>query len=165
MLELEVEFAPLRSGQPLFADVDAYLRERGWALLGLRRVHWRRSGGLDRRGTGYGGQLIQADALYLNESHLSEGLSEARAVKLILILAAYRQADLAVELLRAPGSPLRSLAADELAELERLVLERPNALLRLARRLSGRLDAERRRALVDALQPGDATIWHDPHFF
>ena len=86
-------------------------------------------------------------------------------MKLVLILAAYRQADLAAELLRSPGSPLRKVPTGELAELERLILQRPNALLRLARRLFGRLDAERRRALVDALQPGDATTWHDPHFF
>ena len=65
VLDLEVEFAPLREGQPLFADVDTYLRGRGWCLFGLRRVHWRRNGGLDPRATGYGGQLTQADALYL----------------------------------------------------------------------------------------------------
>jgi FkbM family methyltransferase len=165
VLELEVEFAPLRTGQPLFADVDAYLRGRGWCLLGLRRVHWRRSAGLDRRGTGYGGQLTQADALYYNAPLLDEGLSEATALKLVLILAAYRQADLALELIRTPGSALQGLTPGERAELERLALERPNALTRLAMRVSRRLDAERRRALVDALQPGDATIWHDPHFF
>jgi FkbM family methyltransferase len=164
-LELEVEFAPLRTGQPLFADIDVYLRRRGWCLLGLRRVHWRRSAGLDPRGTGYGGQLTQADALYYNASLLDEGLSPARALKLVLLLAAYHQVDLALELLRAPVAPLRGLSPGERAELERLVLDRPNALVRLARRISRRLDAERRRALVDALQPGDATIWHDPHFF
>jgi FkbM family methyltransferase len=165
VLELEVEFAPLRTGQPLFADVDAYLRSRGWSLLGLRRVHWRRSAGLDPRATGYGGQLTQADALYFNAPLLDEGLTQARALKLVLILSAYRQLDLALELLRAPAGALRELPSSDRAELERLVLNRPGLLLRLARRVSRRVDAERRRALADALQPGDATIWHDPHFF
>jgi FkbM family methyltransferase len=164
VLELEVEFAPLRTGQPLFADVDSHLRGRGWTLLGLRRVHWRRSAGLDPSATGYGGQLTQADALYYNAPLLSEGLTQVRALKLVLILSAYRQVDLALELLRAPG-PLQGLSPGERRELEALVLERPNALMRLARRVSGRFDAERRRALADAFQPGDATIWHDPHFF
>jgi FkbM family methyltransferase len=164
-LEVEVEFAPLRSGQPLFAEVDSHLRGRGWHLMGLRRVHWRRSAGLDPRVTGYGGQLTQADALYLNAALLDDGLSEARSLKLILILAAYRQVDFALELLRAPEGDLRRLGSPELAELERVVGERPGPLARVMRRLSGRIDAERRRALVDALQPGDATIWHDPHFF
>lgn len=165
VLELEVEFAPLRAGQPLFADVDAYLRGRGWCLLGLRRVHWRRSAGLDPKTTGYGGQLTQADALYYNASLLNDGLSQARALKLVLILSAYRQIDLVLELLRAPGGVLAALPASQRTEIERLVLARPSLLARLARRVSRRLDAERRRALVDALQPGDATIWHDPHFF
>ena len=165
VLELEVEFAPLRVGQPLFADVDAYLRGRGWRLLGLRRVQWRRSAGLDPRATGYGGQLTQADALYCNAPLLDEGLTQTTALKLLLILSAYRQVDLALELLRAPGGALLGLPSTERAELERLVLNQPSPLIRLARRVSRRLDAERRRALVDALQPGDATIWHDPHFF
>ena len=87
------------------------------------------------------------------------------ALKLLLILSTYRQVDLALELLRAPGGVLLGLPSSERAELERLVLDRPSLLVRLARRVSRRLDAERRRALVDALQPGDVTIWHDPHFF
>jgi Methyltransferase FkbM domain len=165
VLDVEVEFAPLRAGQPLFGDVDGHLRGRGWSLLGLRRVHWRRSAGLDPRGTGYGGQLTQADALYYNAPLLEAGLSETASLKLVLILAAYRQLDLALELVRAPGSALAGLSPPERSELEQLVLNRPNALIRLARRVFRRLDSQRRRAVVDAWQPGDATIWQDSHFF
>ena len=164
-LELEVEFTPLRAGQPLFADVDAHLRQRGWALLGLRRLGWRRSGGLDPRGPGYGAQLTQADALYCNFTLLEEGLTRTQALKLVLVLAAYRQCDLALELLRASDFALRELPAPERNELEGLFLGRPSALGRVAKWASRRLDAERRRALADALQPGDATVWRDPHFF
>jgi FkbM family methyltransferase len=39
VVELEVEFSPLRVGQPLFAEIDGYMRERDWSLLGLRRVY------------------------------------------------------------------------------------------------------------------------------
>ena len=46
-LEVEVELNPLFEGQPLFADIDAHLRERGWALQGLRRTSWRRGARLD----------------------------------------------------------------------------------------------------------------------
>jgi FkbM family methyltransferase len=165
VLDLEVEFAPLRAGQPLFADVDDYLRGRGWSLLGLRRVHWRRNGGLDARGIGYGGQLTQADALYLNVPLVDAGLSQTTALKLVLILTAYRQLDLALELLRAPESALAGLPAAERNELENLALSRPNALVRLARRVLRRPDSDQRRAMADALQPGDATTWQDSHFF
>jgi FkbM family methyltransferase len=164
VVELEVEFAPLRVGQPLFGEIDAHLRERGWTLLGLRRVYWRRSAGLDRRGRGYGGELTQADALYCDLRSI-EGLSVAEALKLVLILRAYRQLDLALELIRSPSGPLGHLGAEAHAELERLALDRPGLLTRLARRALSRWDAERRRELADALQPGEATVWHDPHFF
>lgn len=165
VLDVEVEFAPLRAGQPLFADVDSHLRGRGWSLLGLRRVHWRRSAGLDPRGTGYGGQLTQADALYYNAPLVRAGLSEVMALKLVLILAAYRQLDLALEQLRAPGGALSGLEGPDRLELEQLLLERPSAVTRLLKRVSRRFDSERRRALVDALQPGDAHTWQDSHFF
>jgi len=165
VLDVEVEFAPLRAGQPLFADVDAHLRGRGWSLLGVRRVHWRRSAGLDPRGTGYGGQLTQADALYYNAALVRAGLSQVMALKLVLILAAYRQLDLALEHVRAPRGPLSGLEGAERRELERLLLERPSAVTRLLKRVSRRLDSARRRALVDVLQPGDAQTWQDSHFF
>jgi hypothetical protein len=108
VLDLEVEFAPLRAGQPLFADVDTYLRGHGWKLLGIRRVHWRRNAGLDPRGTGFGGQLTQADALYRNAA-----------------LPAVR------------GDNAQARPDPDQAGLE--------------------VGSERRRALADALQPGDAT--------
>jgi FkbM family methyltransferase len=165
VLDIEVEFAPLRAGQPLFADVDAHLRSRGWGLLGLRRVHWRRSAGLDPAATGFGGQLTQADALYYNAALLERGLSPAQALKLVLALTAYRQVDLALAIIRARNGALAELPASERAELERAATWRPGPLARLARGIAGRMDATRRRALVDALQPGDATNWHDPHFF
>jgi FkbM family methyltransferase len=38
LLELEVEFQPLYRGQPLFGDVDEYLRERGFTLWRLREI-------------------------------------------------------------------------------------------------------------------------------
>ena len=37
-LEVEVEFQPLYRDQPLFADVDAYLREQGFVLWRLREL-------------------------------------------------------------------------------------------------------------------------------
>ena len=62
-VEVEVEFAPIYKNQPLFADVDTYLRQLGFALFDLRPVFWKRAAG---RGLGGPqGQMIWADALYL----------------------------------------------------------------------------------------------------
>ncbi len=80
-LEVEVEFQPLYRDQPLFADVDAYLREQGfvlWRLRGLR--HLAVAGAApDDILMGYsvladqaelqptGGQLSWADAVYVRD--------------------------------------------------------------------------------------------------
>ncbi|GEM_PF-3627965 len=163
-LEAEVEFNPVFGGQPMFCDVDRHLRERGWALLGLRRNSWRR-GPSPRPGVpGYGGQLVAADALYLNERGASEPLAVNRELKLLVILAAYHQWDLLAR--RLAGSPaLAGLPEAERTSLTRALVPDPGLLRRLLGAVGRRLGPERRRALADALQPAQATVWQDPHFF
>ncbi|MEK6531620.1 MAG: FkbM family methyltransferase [Deltaproteobacteria bacterium] len=52
----EVEFTPLYEGQPLFSDIDKYLREKGFRLLNLYELF-----------THPDGQLTAGDAVYLNK--------------------------------------------------------------------------------------------------
>lgn len=101
-VELEVEFTQLYSGQPLFADVDAFMRERGFMLFDLGNLlchKWRRSSHIGGRK----GQLLAADALYFRtpESLLDlSGSSPDRGVLLArywAVCAAYGYADLAYE--------------------------------------------------------------------
>jgi FkbM family methyltransferase len=165
MLEVETEFNPLFESQPLFAEVDAHLRERGWSLIGLRRRSWRRGAHLDRRASGYGGQIVSADALYCNDAAVGQGLSFRRELKLLVILAAYLQVDAVLARIRSSNALGGRLGADELAELERVLAPRASAVRRLARRAFGRVGSARRRGVADRLQPGDATVWEDPHFF
>jgi FkbM family methyltransferase len=165
MMEVEVEFGLLRVNQPLFAEVDIYLRERGWSLLGLRRLYWRREAGLESSGSGYGGRLTQADALYCNDRVIDGELLVTRGLKLLVMLAAYRQVDFVLELLRDTESFCRHLSQAERTELETQLAPRPAPMRRVAGRGLRRFDAIRRRAIADALQPGEAKIWQDPHFF
>jgi FkbM family methyltransferase len=51
----EVEFVPLYDGQPLFADIDSFLRSHGFKLFNLYEL-W----------TQADGQLTAGDAVYLN---------------------------------------------------------------------------------------------------
>ena len=64
-LKCEVEFSPLYEGQPLFGDVDSYLRKFGFMLFDLSRSRYRRANfpayALTR------GQLLWGDALYLRD--------------------------------------------------------------------------------------------------
>jgi FkbM family methyltransferase len=102
VVELEVEFTPLYSGQPLFADVDAFMRERGFMLFDLGNLlchKWRRS----HRIGGHKGQLLAADALYFRtpESLFQfAGATQDRVALLArywAVCAAYGYTDLAFE--------------------------------------------------------------------
>ena len=86
-------------------------------------------------------------------------------LKLLVMLAAYRQADFVLDLLRDGGSFCRHLSPGARSELERHLAPRPGPMRRVAVRRLRRFDAMRRRAMADALQPGEANIWQDPHFF
>jgi len=61
---VEVEFAPIYEGQPLFADVDIFLREKGFSLFDLNRHWWKRD---VPSCVASRGQMIFADVLYLRD--------------------------------------------------------------------------------------------------
>lgn len=61
-IQVEVSFWPRHQNAPLFGEVDAFLRERGYELFELHREHWIRKNrlyALDSQP-----QLIWADAVY-----------------------------------------------------------------------------------------------------
>lgn len=60
-VEVEVEFVPIYEKQPLFAEVDQFLRGKGFELFDLRRHWWKRD---VPREISSRGQMIFADALY-----------------------------------------------------------------------------------------------------
>jgi FkbM family methyltransferase len=84
VIETEVEFQQLYEGQPLFCDVDRFLRERGFGLWRLREIH---HCGLARarRGepvfgvgdyvehTRLGGQIAWANAVYVRDELADSG--------------------------------------------------------------------------------------------
>lgn len=67
-IAVEVEFSPLYAGQPLFGDIDAYLRSKGFSLFDLNRHWWKRSA---EQGVESRGQVMFADAIYLRDPALS----------------------------------------------------------------------------------------------
>lgn len=120
-VEVEVEFAPIYRNQPLFADVDAYLRQLGFALFDLRPCFWKRAAG---RGIGGPqGQMIWADALYLRTlpalaDVLDSREGDARRAKLLKALSVsilYGYYDYALEIARQWG---HVLDGDERATIE-----------------------------------------------
>ena len=102
-VEVEVEFASLYIGQPLFRDVDALMAERGFTLFKLRRVHWVRRT-CEREPQSSAGQIVFADALYLRDPLLSAWMptTPRQAEALIVLALLYDLHDFALELTSSP---------------------------------------------------------------
>ncbi len=110
-LEIEVEFAQLYDGQPLFADVDVYVRENlGLELWDLRGTYWKYQSGMQAPGPTKG-RLVFGDALYFRSLSCIENWVESmpaqKAVEKIFMLAlsalAYGFVDYAVAVVDAPN--------------------------------------------------------------
>ncbi|MBY0371323.1 FkbM family methyltransferase [bacterium] len=83
--EIEVEFSPLYKGQPIFSEVDTFLREKGFSLWALRDT----CSYSERPGQEGPGRLYWANAVYLRDyAHLPA----ATAWKSRLLLAAFLEA-------------------------------------------------------------------------
>ncbi|KHE90620.1 MAG: FkbM family methyltransferase [Candidatus Scalindua rubra] len=86
-IAVEVEFAQLYEDQPLFADVDKYLRENGFTLFDLNRHRWKRENipaNMPARG-----QIIFGDALYFRTDFGEDvkSISRTKGIKMIIIAA------------------------------------------------------------------------------
>jgi FkbM family methyltransferase len=130
-VEVEVEFSAIYKGQPLFADVDTFLRGLGFQLFDLRPCYWKRAAG--RALGGPRGQVIWADALYLKGlpalraglAPLRPELRKSKVLRAISIALLYGYADYALEILTAAGEVFSS---DERSAVENaLRADRPQA--------------------------------------
>jgi FkbM family methyltransferase len=116
-IEVEVEFASMYQGQPLFADVDNYLRSIGYQLFDLRPCYWKRSIGKDYGGPK--GQIIFADALYFRDyksfHKISDKISDmvekkSKILRSLSLCVLYGYLDYALELV---GSTYGVFSDDE----------------------------------------------------
>ncbi|HEY7496889.1 MAG TPA: FkbM family methyltransferase [Vicinamibacterales bacterium] len=138
LVEMEVEFNPLYLGQPLFGDVDRFLRDEGFMLLGIRRSAWRRT----FEGSA-GGTVVHGDALYYREE-----IAPADRSRFALALRAYGQDDFVRTLGEEPLPQRRTLAQ------------------RVFGTLAAKFHPHRwHRAWIDQSRPSGAEDWHDPFFF
>jgi hypothetical protein len=158
-VEVEVEFSPIYEGQPVFSDVDQFLREQGFVLwrlshrchyselnLGLRtRDETAHFGGIDVSVRGGSGRLFWADAVYFRDyDHLLKTEIEPRR---LLILAALLSGLGDVE--AASVCMLRSVekwpdhfgpaVRKELVDHARLLVAPSRGLRSVLRKLGGRL--------------------------
>jgi FkbM family methyltransferase len=133
LAEVEVSFFQRYVGQPLFADIEAWMKARGFELIELYRLkRYRAANSLDVRNapTGDGqrsGRIAYGDAIFLRtenailaSSASDDGNSLLRA---IIALLAYGKADHAAALLDGGGHLLladrRNALSKALAALDR----------------------------------------------
>jgi FkbM family methyltransferase len=111
-LEVEVEFAPIYIDQPLFADVDTFLRRRGFQLMDLNPCYWKRQSGALLRGSP--GQLVFADAVYLRTiestramlANLPRAEARNRLLHAVAICVLYGHLGYALDLVEVAGGVL-----------------------------------------------------------
>jgi len=88
-VKTEVEFSPLYQDQPLFGDVDRFLRGLGFMLFDLTRIRCRREAFPDHALTR--GQLLWGDAVYLRDYASLVGADRKLLLFKLCLLAAYLQ--------------------------------------------------------------------------
>jgi len=120
--EVEVEFTAIYRNQPLFADVDTYMRGLGYFLFDLRPCYWKREAGRDAGGP-YG-QIIWADALYLKAipalqtalGMLPADARKSKVLRAISVALLYGYYDYAIAIARDAGGVF---SLDERQTIER----------------------------------------------
>ena len=103
-IDVEVEFASLYEDQPLFSDVDVFLRNHGFQIFDMRRYYWKRKTGVIA--PNIKGQMIFGDALYFRTyDSFVKGISgksgtvlKTKILKAIAICQLYNKSDYALYL-------------------------------------------------------------------
>ena len=130
-IEIEVEFYPVYKQQPLFADIDDFLRGQGYILFDIHPIYWKRSIGLE-----YGkskGQLVWGEALYFKGDKLFEYLAEKKDIekfikvlKAVSLLTLYGYLDYALKMTRELRKTIKDdSTVDDLVTLENCLVKKP----------------------------------------
>jgi FkbM family methyltransferase len=118
-VQAEVCFIPLYEDQPLFADVDIFLRNLGFALFDLNGEFWK---GVAAPTAGNArGQLIFGDAVYLKSveafvamvAHLPVSQRVSKILKAARVVGLYGYQDHGVALLKACKESFEPAAFDQ----------------------------------------------------
>ncbi|MGR2737469.1 FkbM family methyltransferase [Billgrantia sp. Q4P2] len=102
VIQTEVNFISLYENQPLFSDIDEWMRERGFMLHALLEQRKRLYAPMVLRKQIHQGinQLTTADAIYVRDVNFLDELTEEQKKKMALILhSAYGSYDLALRIL------------------------------------------------------------------
>jgi FkbM family methyltransferase len=117
VVAIEVTFMPLYKAQPMFGDVDVFLRERGFLFHRFAKLYSRTIRPMLLNNDIYAGlsQAVQADAVYCRDLRRFSQLSAEKLMKLAVILhEVYGSYDLAYRALLAFDATLAERYLKEL---------------------------------------------------
>jgi FkbM family methyltransferase len=123
-VRVEVEFAEMYQKQPMFGDVDNWLRIHGFVLFDLERYHLRRK--YCPSGVVSNEQIVWGQALYLRDFGSFAGepaIKKQKLSKLAMIASYYGFHSYALEIINYLTQDSGLLADEEKDELERLSVE------------------------------------------
>lgn len=123
-LEVEVEFCPLYKGQPLFSEVDAFVRGMGLELWDLRLAYWKYERGRHIPSAPKG-RLVFGDALYFRPvknlelwlSTVPINQAQSKVTMMVVTALIYGYVDYAITVLNEP-TIARFFESETRAELE-----------------------------------------------
>lgn len=141
-IETEIEFQEMYKGQPLFSDIDNYLRDNGFFLFNLTRKYWSFQG-VKNEGINLKGKkknvLIFGEALYfkLPDIIIQEGSSD-KCFRAALCFIVYGYDDHAEYLLKE-AKRKEIISKEDLDVLDNLIEKRKKSICELSRRKLRRL--------------------------
>ncbi len=110
----EVEFVPLYRGQPLFGDVDAFLRRHGASFHKFLGMAGRVMKPLTAHGSpNYPVQFLWSDAMFVRDLFALDSLDGDQLLKLAVLCDLYDSKDVALHVLRLHDTVHNSALADE----------------------------------------------------
>ncbi len=127
-LEVEVEFAELYEGQPLFGDVESFIRTNlGLELWDIRKTYWKYRGSNRQRGP-VKGRLIFGDALFFRPvqeiekwlSGRSAAETEEKLIMLFVTAITYGYPDYASTIVSLPIS-VKCIAQEKMKTLKTII--------------------------------------------
>lgn len=190
VVQTEVEFNPMYAGQPLFGDVDRYLRQRGFVLWQLDNLsHHRQHGAsvrlrpamhnydFDAAGfTHRSGQLFWADALFVRDEMADADAATdwLTALRRACLASALGLGELAGLTLDAQVHSLNGKARDVVETVRRLLPPPDNEVERLTDvvgrdpRWSQQIESDVGHVLDQPLSVGlegpiEGAGWREPH--
>jgi FkbM family methyltransferase len=110
MVESEVEFQEMYENQPLFPELDIFLREHNFTLFYLNRVYEKISTLNSNKYAYSKGLLTFGDVLYVKSISASQDFTSEKIVKFIVLLANYGYYDYAREVFKLNESKLSEYA-------------------------------------------------------